>query len=87
MNTDLLQAAHTLAKGGLFRIRDGQGRRVECLAGFQNDVDGFTIDRAGDTFLSALADSRFVVLCPSATARPTRATECCPSRRPETPRR
>ncbi len=82
MNTDLLHAAHVLAKGSLFRIRDGQGRRVECLAGCmwltqERDVrdiileagDGFTIDRAGDTVLSALADSRFVVLCPPATAQ------------------
>lgn len=82
MNTDLLQAAHALAKGNLFRIRDGQGRRVACLAGCvwltqERDLrdiileagDGFTINRAGDTILNALADSRFVVLCPPATVQ------------------
>jgi Protein of unknown function (DUF2917) len=76
MDTDLFRAASQLAKGSLFRIHDGAGRRVECLSGClwltqHNDPrdtvleagDGFTIDRDGDTFLSALSDSRFVVLC------------------------
>lgn len=76
MNSDLFRAAHPLAKGGLFRIHDGRGRRVECLSGClwltqeadPRDVvleagEGFTIDRDGDTYLSALSDSRFVVLC------------------------
>lgn len=75
MNTDLLRAGQPLLKGGLFRIHNGQGRRVECLAGClwltqehdPRDVileagEGFTIDRAGDTFLSALGDSSYVVL-------------------------
>ena len=75
MNTDLLRAGQTLPKGGLFRIHNGQGRRVECLAGClwltqerdPRDIvleagEGFTVDRAGDTFLSALSDSSFVLL-------------------------
>lgn len=89
MDTDLSRAANELAKGNLYRIRDGQGRRVECLSGClwltqHNDPrdivleagDGFTIDRAGDTFLSALSDSRFVVLCkPERDARTAQTAE------------
>ncbi len=76
MDNDLYRAAHDIAKGQLHRIHDGQGLRVQCLSGClwltqrsdPRDVvleagDAFTIDRAGDTYLSALADSRFVVLC------------------------
>ena len=76
MDNDLFRAANQLAKGSLFRIHDGAGRRVVCLSGClwltqDNDLrdtvlepgDGFTLDRDGDTFLSALRDSRFVVLC------------------------
>ena len=75
MNTDLLRAARDLPKTGLFRIHDGQGQRIECLQGClwltqesdPRDIileagEGFTIDRAGETFLSALADARFMVL-------------------------
>ena len=75
MNTDLLRARQTLPKGGLFRIHNGQGRRVECPAGClwltqerdPRDIvleagEGFTVDRAGNTFLSALSDSSFVLL-------------------------
>lgn len=89
MDTDLFRAANELAKGGLFRIHDGQGRRVECLSGClwltqHNDPhdtvleagEGFTIDRDGDTYLSALSDSRFVLLCdPGRGARSERAVE------------
>ena len=76
MNNDLFRAAHEISKGWLHHIHDGQGLRVECLSGClwltqesdPRDVvleagDAFTIDRAGDTYLSALADSRFLVLC------------------------
>ncbi len=89
MDTDLFRAANDLAKGNLYRIHDGQGRRVVCLSGClwltqdndQRDTvleagDGFTIDRGGDTFLSALADSRFVVLCnPGHAAHTAKAAE------------
>ena len=89
MNNDLFQAATPLAKGSLFKIHDGAGRRVECLSGClwltqHNDPcdtvleagEGFTIDRDGDTYLSALADSRFVVLCnPTHAARTAKAAE------------
>ena len=75
MDTDLLRAARDLPKTGLFRIHDGQGQRIECLQGClwvtqesdPRDIileagEGFTIDRAGETFLSALSDARFLVL-------------------------
>jgi hypothetical protein len=75
MDTDLIRAARELPKTGLFRIHEGQGQRIECLAGClwitqesdPRDVvlepgQGFTIDRGGETFISALADSRFVLL-------------------------
>jgi hypothetical protein len=87
MDTDLFRAASELAKGSLFRIHDGRGRRVECLSGClwltqeadPRDVvleagDGFTIDRDGETYLSALGDSRFLILCnPVGRAREERA--------------
>ena len=89
MNNDLYRAAHDLAKGQLHRIHDGQGLRVQCLSGClwltqesdPRDVvleagDAFTIDRAGNTYLSALADSRFVVLCnPERVSQTHRAGE------------
>jgi Protein of unknown function (DUF2917) len=75
MDADLLCAGQKLAKGGLFLIHDGRGRRVECLAGClwltqerdRRDIvleagEGFTVERAGDTILNALSDSCFVVL-------------------------
>ncbi len=89
MDTDLFRAANDLAKGSLYRIHDGQGRRVVCLSGCvwltqDNDPrdtvleagDGFTIDRSGDTYLSALAASRFAVLCnPGHAERAPQAAE------------
>jgi Protein of unknown function (DUF2917) len=75
MHTDLIRAARSLAKGQLFRIDDGQGQRVECLRGAlwltqhndRRDVilhpgEGFTIERRGATFVSALGDSAYAVL-------------------------
>jgi Protein of unknown function (DUF2917) len=78
MNHDLNHATHLLRKGGLFRVDDGQGRRIECVGGTlwltqQDDPrdvvltpgQAFTIDRAGATYLNALGDSSFMVLDPS----------------------
>ena len=75
MDTDLIRAAREIPKAGLFRIHEGQGQRIECVLGclwVTQESDprdivleagvGFTIDRGGETFISALADSRFVVL-------------------------
>ena len=77
MNNDLVHAAHQLNKGKLHRLRHGQGLRVVTLTGClwitqdrdQRDVvleagEGFTLDRDGDTLLSALSDSSFLVLEP-----------------------
>lgn len=76
MNTnDLFPAATTLRKGGIHRLSNGFGQRIEALSGslwitIDNDrqdilVDpghGFDIDRPGDALISALDDARFVVL-------------------------
>ncbi|HWH84461.1 MAG TPA: DUF2917 domain-containing protein [Burkholderiaceae bacterium] len=83
MNTaDLDPAAVSLRKGEIHRLRHATGQRVEALSGslwvtIDNDVRdilvspgrGFTIDRDGDTLVSALADARFVVLQPDVLRR------------------
>ena len=80
MNTnDLHAGAIQLRKGEIHRIRNGIGRRIEALGGclwvtIDNDLrdifvaagEGFDIDRRGDTLVSAMADSRFVLLEPVA---------------------
>lgn len=83
MDTELLRTAHTLSKGSLFRIHEGRGLRVECVSGClwltqardPRDVvlesgQGFTIERGGDTYLSALDESRFIVLHGTAATAP-----------------
>lgn len=83
MNTaDLRPAAVSLRKSEIHRLRHATGQRIEALSGslwvtIDNDLrdilvspdHGFTIDRDGDTLVSALADSRFVVLQPEAPRR------------------
>ena len=83
MNTaDLYRAAITLRKGELHRIHDGAGQRIEALSGalwvtIDHDLrdivvepgEGFSIDRNGDTLVSALDDARFALLDPIATRR------------------
>ena len=80
MNTaDLHPASIPLRKGQIHRLRDGLGQRIEALNGclwvtIDNDLrdifvaagEGFQIDRRGDTLISALADSSFVVMQPVA---------------------
>ncbi len=69
----------SLRKGEIHRIHHGRGQRLEALHGclwvtIDNDLrdifvapgQGFTIDRGGDTLISAVADSRFVTLEPLA---------------------
>jgi hypothetical protein len=81
MKSDLIQAARALAKGQLFRIDDGVGQRIECLSGAlwitqHNDPrdvilrgsEGFTIERGGATYVSALQPSTLVVLADATTA-------------------
>ena len=80
--TDLHPASISLRKCEIHRIRNGLGQRIETLGGclwvtIDNDVrdifvaagEGFRIDRGGDTLISAMADSRFVVLEPVAWKR------------------
>ncbi|MES2101695.1 MAG: DUF2917 domain-containing protein [Pseudomonadota bacterium] len=80
--TDLHPASISLRKGEIHRIHHGLGQRIEALNGclwltIDNDLrdifvaagEGFTIDRDGDTLLSAMADSRFVALAPAAWQR------------------
>jgi hypothetical protein len=80
--TDLHPASISLRKGEIHRIHHGSGQRIEALNGclwvtVDNDLrdifvaagEGFTIDRDGDTLLSAMADSSFVLLEPIAWKR------------------
>jgi Protein of unknown function (DUF2917) len=83
MNTaDLHPASISLRKGQIHRIHRGLGQRIEALNGclwvtIDNDLrdifvaagEGFTVDRGGDTLISAMADSNFVVLEPVAWKR------------------
>ena len=82
MNADLSIPAVSLRKSHVFRIRDGKGFRIECLSGSlwitqDGDVrdliveagEGLTIERDAATLVSAMQDSRFVVL--TETAPPT----------------
>lgn len=76
MNTaDLHPAAVSLAKGMIDRLHAQRGKRIEALSGClwitqdhdQRDIvigagEGFEIDRDGDALVSALAESRYVVL-------------------------
>ena len=85
MNTDLNPAATRLAKGKLQRLQDSRGLRVLCLGGTlwltqegdPRDIileagDEFVIDHDGASFLSALADSSVLLLCPSPAPMPAR---------------
>ncbi len=75
MNNDLVMGAERLGKGSVRRLGHAGGRRVECLSGVlwitqdgdRRDViletgDAFVFDRRGDALLSALADSRYLLL-------------------------
>jgi hypothetical protein len=72
---DLNPAAIILRKGEIRRVPNSLGRRIEALSGslwvtIDNDPrdivveagEGFSVDRSGDTLISAMADSRFVLL-------------------------
>ena len=78
MNHDLLLGARALAKGAIRRVLVPEGQRVECLTGAlwvtqdgdRRDVvlapgEAFDFDRKGDALVSALADSRYLLLEPS----------------------
>ena len=77
MKNDLLLSARTLPKGAVRRVPMPLGRRLECITGAlwltqdgdRRDVvlgpgDAFDFDSAGDALVSALADSRYVLLEP-----------------------
>ena len=82
MNNDLIQGARSLAKGRTDRVARAGGRRVECLSGsiwITEDGDprdnvlapgeAYVLERRGDALLSALADSRYVLLDPGTPTR------------------
>jgi len=92
MRNDLMFDAHPLARGGIRRIRRGLGRRVECVSGSlwvtqdgdPRDVvlevgEAFTLDASGDALISALDDSRYLLL---EACRPAPATSFASGRRP-----
>ena len=77
MNNELNLDARTLGKGRIRRIHESRpyGHRVECLSGAlwitqdgdSRDIvlapgDSFSFDRVGDALISALDDSRFLLL-------------------------
>ena len=76
MNThELMLASTPLRKGEILRLRHAMGQRIEALSGsvwitidgdtrdiVLDAAQGFSVDRDGDTLVSALSDSRIVVL-------------------------
>jgi len=75
MNSDFLTGASSLAHGAVRRVADPLGRRVECLSGViwvtqdgdLRDIilepgDGFAFDRSEGVLISALKDSRYLLL-------------------------
>lgn len=84
MNNDLILGTRALVKGRIRRVREARGKRVECISGSlwvtqdgdPRDVlletgEAFEFDRAGDALVSALADSRYLMLqaCEVASSR------------------
>ena len=75
MRNDLLLDSRTLAKGRIRRVHHALGHRVECVSGalwITQDGDprdivlepggSFAFDLRGDALISALDDSRFLLL-------------------------
>ena len=75
MRNDLMLDSNLLAKGRIRRVHRPVGRRVECLNGTlwvtqdgdSRDIvlepgDSFTFDHRGDALISALDDSRLLLL-------------------------
>jgi len=75
MNNDLILGTRALTKGRIRRVHAALGKRVECLSGSlwvtqdgdRRDVllaggEAFEFDRPGDALVSALADSRYLML-------------------------
>jgi Protein of unknown function (DUF2917) len=74
-HAELNNAAIHLRKGEVYRIRKGRGQRIETLNGslwvtMDHDLrdilvatgEGFTLETERETLVSALADSRFLLL-------------------------
>jgi hypothetical protein len=87
MNNELNLDARTLGKGRIRRLHETRpyDHRVECLSGAlwitqdgdSRDIilapgDSFSFDRIGDALISALEDSRFLLLeaCPAQDGHP-----------------
>ena len=75
MRNDLFLDSKTLAKGRIRRVHHPVGQRVECVTGAlwvtqdgdPRDIvlepgDSFAFDQRGDALISALDDSRFLLL-------------------------
>ena len=77
MNNDLILGARALRKGTIRRVHQSETlhHRIECLGGTlwitqdgdRRDIvlqagDSFTFDRPGDALISALDDSRFLLM-------------------------
>lgn len=75
MDNDLMLGARALGKGRIRRVHRALGQRVECLSGTlwvtqDGDIrdivlgagDTFAFDQPGDALISALDDSRFLLL-------------------------
>ena len=77
MNNDLIRGVRSLPKGTIRRVHESQTvhHRIECIGGtlwITQDGDrrdtvlgpgeSFTFDRRGDALVSALDDSRFLLL-------------------------
>jgi len=74
-SNDMKPAIINLRKGEIRRVHNGLGQRIEALNGslwvtIDNDPrdivvqpgEGFSVDRSGDTLISAMDDSQFVLL-------------------------
>ncbi|HEX2540077.1 MAG TPA: DUF2917 domain-containing protein [Caldimonas sp.] len=75
MNNDLLLGVSNLGKGKIRRVARPLGRRVECVSGVlwvtqdgdRRDIilepgDAFDFDRSEGVLISALQDSRYLLL-------------------------
>ena len=82
MNNDFLSGASSITKGRVRRVADPIGRRVECLSGViwvtqdgdLRDIilepgEGFDFDRSEGVLISALKDSRYLLLEGRSTPR------------------
>ena len=82
MNNDLLLGVSTLPKGRIRRVAAPIGRRVECVSGVlwvtqdgdRRDIvleagEAFDFDRAEGVLISALQESRYLLLDGCAPAR------------------